>query len=126
MSSPYGGFYLNAINRKEQKKFVESKQIFMQLTFSIEKARQCLLSHSDKCLLGEPYSIEQDDWQVNIQPSILDSGLLQLNCTFRQTSEDDDIAHQVITLSGGEKVTTFLADMPEIAINLSASLIAKD
>ncbi len=126
MSSPYGGFYLNAINRKEQKKFVESKQVFMQLAFSLEKAGQRLLIHSGKCLLAEPYCIEQDDWQVIIQANTLDSGLLQLNCTLRQTCKSDGIAHQVITLSEGEKITTLLADMPDMAINLSASLIAKD
>lgn len=123
MSSPIGGFYLNAQYKKQAEKFeLESKP---NLTFTLQLLFEgrCLIDTSEQVLIDNELIIKNDEVAITLTPTILSEKLIRVHSVISINQLNPAQApQQVMTIESGEQLTTLVEGDSRIQLTLCASL----
>ena len=107
MSSPLGGFYIEARNRNTKRQFEQGSRVQIKLVLKLETDKQTVFEQTQSVYCGETNTFENEAFSVLVKSEILGSGLLQVDCHI--SGEEGFIANQIVHIEHGESLTTLLA-----------------
>lgn len=124
MSSPLGGYYISAINRKTRASFDLAKQINVLLSVSISFNGEVKLTSQHELIVGNDTVVENQQLSMQISSEILETGLLKLDCHINElTGSCCNLGQQIVNLSPNEQITTIIADSEDYKLSLMASAL---
>jgi hypothetical protein len=123
MSSPIGGFYLNAQFKKQAEKFELENKPNLALTLQLLFEGSCLIDTSVQVLIDNELLIKNDKVAITLTPTLLSANLIQVHSLviINQTNSTHT-AQQIMTIESGEQLTTLVEGDSKIQLTLSANL----
>jgi hypothetical protein len=126
MSSPLGGFYLSAINRRTRAKFKLASQLYVSLSAELQINCSSEINLQEDVCIGSNSCFENAFVKLEFTTEVLSTGLLQVACSIYKKLPHDQlkcIGMQELNLSPNEVVTTVVQGNTNIVLIVSASPI---
>jgi len=117
MSSPWGGIYLSAINRNQQSKFEQAQKVLITLDIRVEYLGKAVVSTRHNTYIGEHLMLEGKTYSIDIQTTVLASGLLNTICCI---SDSANSYEQTFNLAPNEPASSVVADNNKLSISILA------
>lgn len=123
MSSPIGGFYLNAQYKKKAEKFELENKPNLAFTLQLLFEGRCLIDTSDQVLIDNELLIKNDEVAIALTPTLISANLIRVHSliTINQPSSTHT-AQQIITIESGEQLTTLVEGDSKTQLTLCANL----
>lgn len=118
MSSPLGGFYLSAAQRKQKAKFELSNRTQIRLDIGLENKQSVLLTDSRKMYVGEEQEFTHGELTITVNTTILDSGLLSVVCKIKG---NNFVGEQGFNLSPNETISSLVEANEQMKMTVLAS-----
>ena len=123
MSSPIGGFYLNAQYKKQAEKFeIETKPKLM-LTLQLLYEGALLIETTKPAIADKALLIENDRVSITLTPTLISTDLIQIHSLIvMNTLNSTHTLQQIMTIESGEQLSTLVEGDNKIQLTLCATL----
>ncbi len=124
LSSPLGGFYLSAINRRSRAKFDLAAQVHISVTIAVQLNGESKINQQQQVCIGNSSMVENKTIKVEFSTEVLASGLLQLACTiFKKTSDNQSnyLGKQELNLSPNESLSSLVEGGKSLLLTVIAA-----
>ncbi|MFT5234928.1 MAG: hypothetical protein ACI90A_000290 [Shewanella sp.] len=123
MSSPIGGFYLNAQYKKQADKFELANKTTLELTLQLLYKGSCLVDVSEQALVDNELIIKNDEVSITLTPTLISTNLIQIHSRISINQLNSTLtAQQIMTIESGEQLTTLVEGDNKIQLTLCANL----
>ena len=125
MSSPIGGFYLNAQYRKKAEKFELSSKPKLNITIALQLDDDTILNDSQIGLADIECRFSSSQAAISLHPTVTTTGMIQLDCSITIEYQDDDIAQtkqQVVNIESGETLSTLVEGNERVKLIISCNI----
>jgi len=125
MSSPIGGFYLNAQYRKKAEKFELSSKPKLNITIALQLDDDTILNDSQIGLADIECRFSSSQAAISLHPTVTTTGMIQLDCSITIEYQDDDIAQtkqQVVNIESGETLSTLVEGNERVKLKISCNI----
>lgn len=112
MSSPLGGFYIAAHNRKKAAQDTEKNKVRFSADITLMFDEVEVLVQSPLLCADEPCRLDSKHASIAITPAVLSSGLISLKCDVMakgKYANKGTIGEQQLNIEPGEAVSTLVA-----------------
>jgi len=124
MSSPIGGFYLNALYRKKAEKFELSSKPKLNITIALQLDDDTILNDSQIGLADIECRFSSSQAAISLHPTVTTTGMIRLDCSITIEYQDDDIAQtkQVVNIESGETLSTLVEGNERVKLKISCNI----
>jgi len=126
MSSPIGGFYLNAQYRKKAEKFELSSKPKLNITIELQlDDDDIILNDSQISLADIECRFSSSQATISLHPTVTTTGMIRLDCSITIEHQDDDIAQtkqQVVNIESGETLSTLVEGNERVKLIISCNI----
>jgi len=124
MSSPIGGFYLNAQYRKKAEKFELSSKPKLNITIALQLDDDIILNDSQIGLADIECRFSSSQATISLHPTVTTTGMIRLDCSITIEYQDDDIAQtkQVVNIESGETLSTLVEGNERVKLKISCNI----
>lgn len=125
MSSPIGGFYLNAQYRKKAEKFELSSKVKLTLTIELQLDEVSIIDDTQTTLADIECRFSGAEANISALPTITSTGMIQINCSIKIEHQDRDIAQskqQTINIEPGESLSTLVEGDERVRLKISCNI----
>ncbi|MFT4925052.1 MAG: hypothetical protein ACI8WB_001142 [Phenylobacterium sp.] len=128
MSSPIGGFYLAAHNRKKAQQAELASRVPLTITLQLQVDSVMLLKQAQQTFIAEQSLFENYGAQVSVTAGLLSDELIQITCIVEQKTDKHreqqllPLGTQIITLADGESITTLVEGNEHVRITVGCQL----
>ncbi len=125
MSSPIGGFYLNAQYRKKAEKFELSSKPKLNIAIELRLDDCIILNDSQISLADLECQFSTSQVAIYLHPTVATTGMIRLDCSIKIEHQDDDIAQtkqQLVNIESGETLSTLVEGNERIRLKTSCNI----
>ncbi|ACA85078.1 hypothetical protein [Shewanella woodyi] len=119
MSSPIGGFYLNAQYRKQADQFELDNKLKLELTIKLELDGKCLIEAAKSSLSDSALLLDNEQVTITLTPSVISETLIQIHSEIIIKQFDPiKTLQQQLTIESGEQLSTLVEGEPHLQLTL--------
>ncbi|MEC4727469.1 hypothetical protein HWQ46_18145 [Shewanella sp. D64] len=123
MSSPIGGFYLNAQYKRQADKFEIETETKLELSLQLLYEETLLIDTTKPAIVNKALLIENERCSIILTPSLISENLIQIHSLITINHlHSTHTAQQIITIEFGEQLTTLVEGDSKIQLTLCAKL----
>ncbi|RTR30620.1 hypothetical protein [Shewanella atlantica] len=125
MSSPIGGFYLNAQYRKKAEKFELSTKPKLSISIELQLDDGIILNESQISSADIECRFSTAQAAISLHPTVTSTGMIQLDSSIKIKHPDEDIAQmkqQVVNIESGETLSTLVEGNERIRLKISCNI----
>ncbi|WP_299792832.1 hypothetical protein [uncultured Shewanella sp.] len=125
MSSPIGGFYLNAQYRKKAEKFELSVKPRLSLTLELWLDEMTIIKDTQTCQADMECHFSNPEANISVLPTIGSNGVIRIIFSIIIEHHDKDIAkpkQQVINVDSGESLSTLVEGNERVKLKISCNI----
>lgn len=125
MSSPIGGFYIAAHNRKKAKAAELASRLQLQINLLLQVDGIVLLQQEQLVYAGEENLFESYGAQVKLNACKLSDELFQITCQVEQKQANEQLTPlgtQLVNLADGESISTLVEGNEGVRLTVGCRL----